>query len=67
MTEEWKQIDGYDDKYMISNMGRIKKKNKITNKYVIVNSSINKGGYLVGSFTNNDGVCRSLLIHKVGC
>lgn len=64
IKEEWKFIDGYDDKYMVSNMGRIKKKSIKTGTYVIANLNLNKKGYLIYTFYK-DGIARCMLIHRL--
>ena len=47
MREEWKPVKGYEGKYMVSNMGRVKSLNyKRTGKEEILKASDNSYGYL---------------------
>ena len=47
MKEEWKPVKGYEGKYMVSNMGRVKSLNyKRTGKEEILKASDNSYGYL---------------------
>lgn len=64
MIEEWKSIEEYVDKYMISNMGRVKKMNIASNTYHIVNLYTNRGGYLIYCFYDK-GTRNIILIHRL--
>ena len=55
MKEEWRDIRGYEGKYQVSNLGRIKSLNyRGTGKEGILSPTPNKKGYLViGLYKNN--------------
>lgn len=47
MEEIWENVSGYEGKYQVSNLGKIKSLNyNNTHKERILNPKINKGGYL---------------------
>lgn len=47
MTEEWKDIEGYENLYQVSNLGRVKSLNfKRSGKEKIMKSHVNKVGYV---------------------
>ena len=50
-NEEWRQIEGYNGKYLVSNMGRIK-------------SLKHANARLLTAFANNKGYYRVCLCHK---
>ena len=54
MKEIWKNIDGYDGKYQVSNLGRIRiTKNDKKRKEKIVSQLINKDGYCIIRLSKN--------------
>lgn len=58
--EIWKDIKGYEDKYQVSNLGRIK---RIDRNIEIIGSS-NSKGYLAVKLTMN-GICKTKTIHRL--
>ena len=64
MIEEWKLIEEYGDKYMISNMGRVKRKSITSNTYCIAALHTNKDGYLIYCFYNK-GERNTMMIHRL--
>ena len=66
MEEVWKDIVGYEGKYQVSNLGRVKSLNYRgnTNKEVIMTITKNKNGYLkIGLSKNNKR--KNYLIHRL--
>lgn len=58
MKEVWRDIDGYDGKYMISSWGRVKSARGILQPYE------NHKGYLkIGLFKN--GTCEKYRVHRL--
>lgn len=63
--EIWKPILGYD-KYMVSNMGRIKTLSKSYNRYYLLRFQPNKNnGRLYVRLINNDGKSRNLQVARI--
>jgi hypothetical protein len=67
MTEEWKDIEGYENLYQVSNMGRVKslgngKSNK--SKLKIMKTTLNHKGYPMIGLMNN-GVKRTFSVHRL--
>lgn len=70
MIEEWKEIKGYRDSYLISNTGIVKKKARIGTRgnYVkehIFIPHVNSNGYLRVSFKNPNGKQQEHFIHRL--
>ena len=65
MNEEWKDIKGYEGKYQVSNLGRIKSLNyNHTKKEKILDIKPRKDGYMyVGLFKN--GKRKSFKVHRL--
>lgn len=66
MQEIWKSIEGYEDKYEISNLGRIKSlsDNKGRKRELILNPRISKNGYLfLNLWKNSHGTPKK--IHRL--
>ena len=66
MEEIWKDIKGYEGKYQVSNLGRVKSLNYRgnTNKEVIMANTQNKNGYFkIGLSKNNKK--KNYTIHKL--
>lgn len=62
--EIWKSIIGYEDDYMISNLGRVKSF-KINKNGVICKSNNKKGWYLDVRLTNKKGKVKTHRIHRL--
>lgn len=60
--ELWKEIEGYEGLYWVSNLGRIKSKR--ISKFNIKKQSLNKGGYLTVKLCVNY-VSKNLLVHRI--
>ena len=68
LIEEWKDIEGYNGLYQISNLGKIKSfrkssKCKSNNGYII-NPGVDNNGYLV-CVLNNNGNRKTYKIHRL--
>ena len=61
--EIWKEINGFDGDYFVSNLGRIKSY-KVSSNGKILKSNTNKLGYVYFSLTKNC-VLRSFTIHRL--
>lgn len=60
--EIWKKVEGYDGRYWISNLGRVK---SYANKApIILKSTINKHGYEKLELSSN-GITKSVLTHRL--
>lgn len=59
--EIWKQMTGYEGKYMVSNLGRIRSLLNGSKFYGILKPAIHKGGYLRVRLYDN----KSLLVHRL--
>lgn len=64
MKEEWVFIDGYEDKYMVSNMGRIKCLDYKTMTYKLTVLKPNRIGYLACTCCKN-GLSKNYLVHRL--
>lgn len=65
MTEIWKNIDGYDGKYMISSLGRVKALNyHCSGKEKIMSPELMKKGYLRASLLK-DGIRERIMVHRL--
>ena len=66
MQEIWKSIEGYEEKYEVSNLGRVKslKNNKGIDRELILKPRISKNGYLYLNLWNNS-VCKAKKIHRL--
>ena len=69
MEEIWKDIRGFENYYQISNLGRVKRKERIDNigrKYpeLLLSPYYNKGGYKYIDFTTN-GIRTKHAIHRL--
>ena len=69
MSESWKDIDGYEGVYQISDLGRVKslaRTNSIGKrlKEKILKGHVNKKGYCVASLHNASGI-RTVKIHRI--
>jgi predicted XRE-type DNA-binding protein len=62
MTEIWKSIEGYEDTYEVSNLGRVKSLTRVIEKFL--NPNIVKGYLQVGLF-NGSGVQKKYLVHRL--
>lgn len=64
-TEEWLILLSYEDKYQISDLGRVKSINyNKTNKPKILRSNINKKGYRTLCL-NKDGIEKNVRVHQL--
>lgn len=64
--ELWKDIEGYEGKYQVSNLGRIKSLNyNNTNKEKILIPKINKQGHLEVTLSKNNKRCYRLVSRLV--
>lgn len=67
IAEIWKDIKGYEGKYQVSNLGRIKSLNyNRTGKEKILKEIKNKHGYLETTLCKN-GKRKTLKIHRLVC
>lgn len=63
MEEIWKDIEGYEGLYQVSNFGRVRSY-KQSKKGKILKPKLNSGGYcIIGLFKN--GLQRKMLIHRL--
>lgn len=61
--EEWKAVVGFEGKYVVSNLGRVKSIGKKT-RYAILSVTVHKQGYLrVG--LNKDDSHKAYLVHRL--
>ena len=76
ISEEWKDIKGYEGLYQVSNMGRVKslgriviRKNgkKLSIKERILNPWISCGGYLQVELHNGSGKRNTPKVHRLVC
>lgn len=67
MIEIWRDIDGYEGLYQVSNTGKVRSLNyKRTGHYKILKTTKNHKGYLsVGLYRNNKK--ESVLVHRLVC
>lgn len=66
MNEIWKPIEGYEGKYMISNLGRVKSLNyKRTGKEKILKSNIDNVGYVRISLSKPAQKRKTFWIHRL--
>lgn len=67
INEIWKEIEGFEGLYMVSNLGRVKTLNyKRTGQYKILKPTENYKGYLaVGLYRNNKK--ETVLVHRLVC
>lgn len=59
MEEIWKDIEGYEGLYQVSNLGRVKK------LPTILKNSLDKQGYEVVQLVNENGKKKVLKIHRL--
>lgn len=59
MKEKWKPIKGYEEKYEVSNLGRVR--NILKNK--IKNTRLNNGYVIVDLYKN--GIRKTYLVHRL--
>lgn len=72
MEEIWKDIEGYEGYYQISNLGRVKSLSRTTkfgmnyktSNDIMLSASIGKRGYYVVSL-NKDGVSKTFTLHRL--
>ena len=63
--EIWKDIEGYEGLYKVSNMGNVKSLNyRRTGKEGILKALKNRGGYLYVNLYK-DGICKRCTIHRL--
>lgn len=68
MNEIWKEIDGFD-KYQVSNLGRVKSKERIVRNRKrnerILKPSFNRKGYLQVCLINNENNYKTCKVHRL--
>ena len=66
MEEVWKDVVGYEDKYQISNLGRIRSLKDTHGNYKerLLNPTPNLRGYL-GQCVSKDGIKKRITIHRL--
>lgn len=65
MKEIWKNIDGYDEKYMISSLGRVKALNyHRSGKEKIMSPELMKKGYL-RALLQKDSIRERIMVHRL--
>ena len=62
MNEEWRDIEGYEGLYQVSNLGRVKSLKY--NKVKILSPSKGNHGYL-SVMLCKDGICKNIRIHRL--
>lgn len=66
MVEEWRDVEGFNGKYQVSNLGRVR---STRHKSVIRNKILKPGrdtnGYLKVSLGNGDGTFKQATIHRM--
>lgn len=69
MSEIWKPIKGYEENYMVSNFGRIKRTSKArgTNDGYIFCPSKDQKGYYRTRLTNKNGKAKTVKVHRIVC
>lgn len=58
MKEEWRPVVGYEGRYEVSSLGRIR-------RVKIIVPSMKKHGYMQVSLVDGDGVRKSLRLHRI--
>jgi len=75
-NEEWREIKGYEGRYQVSNMGRVKslertfidkRKHKQHIKERILKPQPCRGGYLLVDLCNGRGKIKHTLVHRLVC
>ena len=72
IMEIWKDIEGYEGLYQVSNIGRIKSMNRIVNnnggtdyrKERVIKQDIDRGGY-IQTHLSKDGKVKTLKVHRL--
>ena len=64
MEEIWKQICGYEGRYEVSNLGRIKSFAQ-SKKGKLVSGSLSKKGYVMVKLYDNNGVHKTCPVHRL--
>ena len=63
--EEWRNIDGYDGQYLVSNLGRVKSLGNNKNRHEkILKPGIRRGGYLCVNL-NQGGKVKVVSVHRL--
>lgn len=70
MKEEWREIKGYRDTYCVSNLGNVKRKDRMGTRgnYVkahVLKPHINSNGYLRVGFRDENGKFSEHFIHRL--
>ena len=73
MTEEWKDIPGFEGRYQVSSLGRVKSINRKVNKWngvktvpeKILTQRIDRKGYYRIELRDNNGKKHSLQVHRL--
>ena len=76
MAEVWKNIKGYEGRYQVSNMGRVKSLERIVlkkdgseqhKKERILKPRTKPNGYLQVNLCNGSGKKKTVLVHRLVC
>ena len=65
LEEIWREIDGYDGKYKVSNLGRVKSYKTDTIDGKILKGTKDWKGYPKCTLRNSDGECKIWFIHRL--
>ena len=61
-NEKWKDIEGYDGMYQVSDLGRVRSKN--SGEWKVMSTSKNNSGYLMVQLSK-DGKKKHFLVHRL--